>query len=422
VLFRTIDQVKIGGVYCAITTLTHGKQLGKLNGTINNLSVGKVINLLNIAASYAAPLTFLHLYCESTWRIGSIVANASSAKTIIFQSCHFDFTNQNSSVRGVPANVLDGDQQNIHIRFVGCYFAFPSVLYFTHTQVEFDATEIRPSERTDDVSSQYIAYAHNALSGGIVYGSAAPPKTHRVKFVAYNLDTNALGSSVTAQDYMAETERKYCIPYGVRRCLATGDYTPIDIPLVRGFINKASHTLSVSERTLTLTFASRSEDTFAFQGGDVGDVILDVTTGTVFFVSSRTSLEITCIAQNNYKPDGIGGYELITALTTGSGTMYVINSRLYTPYYYLRGDLTASSATIASCARDDGFAAWYETYIAVDDWMYVDQLSDRYASPGNLKISARDQTAGTITLTGAVARTETRRRLKLFVRQAAANA
>ena len=423
-----VDQVKIAEFFCAITTRTHGRQSGKLQGTISNLSTAEGINLVNIAAPLAAPLTFLHLYCEAQWRLGTILANSATSQTVIFQSCLFSFDSQVNSNRGRPAYIMDGVQQSMNIKFIGCNIGnFPSVLNFgSVSKMNFDGTQIQPSERTGTGAAidRYLAYAHNALAGGIVVGSAVRGESpQRIKFSAYNLDSGLNYTNTQTGDYYGITGRIACIPHYVRLANASSDSNnPFFIPAKVDVIDKTSSfsSFSMSGRTLTATFNSRADDVFALRGGDVGDVLVDDVTGTVFFIRSRTSLTIIAEAQNNIKPDGSGGWLMLSSVTA-TGNFYVINGRFYSPQYYLRGDMTSGSATLTNCARDDGFAAWYNAQIAVDDWMWLDEQADRYASPASVKVTARDQSLGTITLSGNMSRSQTRRRLVLFIRQAAPN-
>jgi hypothetical protein len=421
-----IDQVKMGRLFCALTNNVHGRQLGKFNGTINNLSIGQGINIIRFGATpYAGPLTFLHLYCEGQWRIGDIAAGSSNETSIIFQSCIFGFTAQNDQ-RGVPANILGGAQQSIDIQFIGCSFTgFPSVINITHSAV-FDGSFVAPSTRaTGTLAHEYLALAHNALCGGVVFGMLSRPPGQRIKFKVSNVDTRAISNSVICEDGYHLTTRANCIPIYPWQVSAYDDPYSDAFHVSRyrwNFVDKSKLvSCSLSGKTLTFTFSSYPDWRFMLYGPDNGDVILDAQTGMVFFVRSRTGTTVIAEAQNNYKSNGAGGFTTITTFNPSSGVFYFINSRLYSPLYYLRGDLTSGNAIISNCARDDGYAAWYDNQIAIGDYIWVPDTHDRFAAPYNAQIVARDQTAGTITLAAGVNKTEVRKRLALFVRKPPAN-
>lgn len=248
----------------------------------------------------------------------------------------------------------------------------------------------------------------------------------RIKFKQVNVDTRAVGSSVFCEEGYKTTSRTHCIPNYPWEVQASLESVSDAIRTPRQVSTQSKPGLTscaLSGRTLTFQFPARTDWQFMLWGPDCGDVIYDGVTGMVFFVRSRTGTTVIAEAQNNYKSDGLGGYTTVTPFSPTSGNFYFWNSRLYTPPYYLRGDVTSGSAVITNCARDDGYAAWYDAQVAVDDYLWVTESQDRVMGGGTgLRVSARDQSAGTITMAGNFSRTEARRRLSLFVRKPPANA
>lgn len=423
-----IDNVKIGQFYCALANSVHGRRVGKFNGTISNLSAGSGIKILEFGAGiYAGPVTFLHLYCEAVWRIGDINATSSNENSFIFQSCLFNFSNQ-TNARGIPPNILSGGQQAVEVRFVGCQFTqFPSVIGVNQFGgARMEGSTVSPSTRdSGTLSSEYLALAHNALCGGVVFPQIERLRGQRIKFKAVNIDTRAVGSGVFCEEGYKLTSRTHCIPIYPWEVQASSESYSDAVRTPRGRFTQAKSGLTsctLSDRTLTIQFASRTDWQFMLWGPDCGDIIFDDLTGMVFFVRSRTGTVVIAEAQNNYKDNGLGGFTTVTAFSTSTGNFYFASGRFYTPQYYLRGDITSGNATIANCARDDSFAAWYDAQIAVDDYLWVTDSQDRVMGVGTgLRVAARDQAASTITMAGTFSRTETRRRLSLFVRKPPAN-
>lgn len=430
-----LDDVKCVFVHTALTTNKHGKQNGKLNGTISNFNVGAATQIfdLNSSAIYG-PVTFLHAYAESLWRLGSITAENNSESSLIFQSCKFSFDNMGESsynptgTRGVPGKLLSGAQDIVmDVRFIGCVLTqFVGVAALWQRGVKLEGTLLNPRGRDVNLNlatQAYIATAHNALAGGLVTPNMRAEPDQRIKFIAYNLDTAAISGATISQDGTQTSTRVTCIPYFTWFAAASNEpYSDhVRTPRCVRSSAKSSLTVSLSNRTLTVTFAGRTDADFGLYGPDNGDIIVDDQTGMTFFVRSRTTTTVTAEAQNNYKPSG-ATFVPIEAFSTTTGNFYWMTGRVYTPEFYLRGDTASGSASISNCARDDGFAAWYDAQIAVNDRAYVAETQDNWLSSANSLISARDQGAGTITLGGNASRTETRRRLALFVRQPPSNA
>lgn len=423
-----IDDVKMSQFFCAITTRTHGKQIGRLNGTISNLSTGQGINLLDIALAFAAPLTFLHLYCEAQWRIGTVGGSAASNKALIFQSCQFSLDSQNdSALRGRPAYLIEGGQQAAAIKFIGCWISgFPSVVNLG-LGVVLEDSQVFSTEREIAPIPAYQAYAHNALAGGVYLQPAYGDSQQRIKTTLFNLDTGdfAIPTNTFSEDYFSYSSRVTCIPLYVRLATNVNDpNNPFYAPFRQNGVSKTSGIVSssITGRTLQIEFTARIALDFAYIGPDVGDILVDDPTQTVFFVRSRTGQTILADAQTNIKSDGFGSYVFITPINLTSGLYYSLCTRFYSPILYLRGNVTSGSAILTNCATDVPFALWYDTQISVNDWLYVDDQSNNFIPRSDTRVTARDQTAGTITLAGNASRSITRQRLTMFIRTPAPNA
>lgn len=424
-----IDNVKMGKFFCAITTQTHGRRQGKLNGTISNLSMGQGINLLDISLAFATPLTILHLYCEAQWRIGTVTGTAASNKALIFQSCQFDLGSQNDNgPRGRPAYLIEGGQQAAAIKFIGCFISgFPSVVNLGIGAVLED-TQVFSTERRDAPILPYQAYAHNALAGGVYLQPVPGGPQQRIKYTQFNLNTGAFAPppvNTFSEEYFSSSSRVTCLPLYVRLATNNGDLNnPYYVPFRQTAVPKTSGIVSssITGRTLQIEFTARTASTFAYAGPDVGDILVDEVTQTVFFVRSRTGQIILADAQTNIKSDGLGSYVFITPINLTSGNYYSLCTRFYSPTLYLRGDVTTGSAILTSCATDEPYALWYDAEISVNDWLYVDTQSNNFVPRANTQVTARDQTAGTITLAGNATRSITRQRLTMFIRTPAPNA
>jgi hypothetical protein len=429
-----ITDSQIAAAYTALTNKIHGRQIGRFCGTISNLSTGNLTKVFDFnSMAYVGPLTFFEFYTEDCLTIGTVDSNSSNEVGLKFESSFFNFSGQTDAI-GVPPVVLGSITANtMPVVFENCVFtSFPSVLVFgTNTlgnnNVTLKNCTMLPEDRNSgSVASEYIALAHDGTCGGAIFNKLGSNGQGGAIYYKYiNLSTLAVGTQVICGDAFGSAGRAFIVPKYAREIFPGSDaYETISNPRYNAanFIAKSAlSSCSVSGKTLTITFSSRADWQFAQDGPDNGDVIFDDATGSVWFVRSRTGTAVTAVAQNNYKSDGSGGYVQLTAVSTTVGNFYFAPNRYYSPQYYLRGDATAGSAILTNCARDDGFATWYDSNISVNDYYYVVSTNDAAISPVNTRVTARDQAAGTITLAGNFARSETRRQLKYFVRSPPAN-
>jgi hypothetical protein len=417
--------------YVALTNTTHGKQIGVFGGPIINTHIAQNIKIFSFNV-YSKGITFLNCYGEAMYQFGDLAAGSSNEPPIVFQSCEFAFDQHAfgtwaSSLRGVPGFVLSAGNQPQVCKFIGCTFnSYPDVLVFQNVQSVFENCRFRSGNGIKDtggVDRQYKAFAKNATADGVILVNDRDVFLHTIDFLAYDVDT--LANEVVVSRGTPSTEaRNRLLNVYAKQAAGNDDSgsvwgeTVVPLPPRRDSFAKSSlASCSLTNRTLTITFSSRSAETFAYFGPDVGDVIVDANTGSTFFVRNRSSLTVTAELMNNYKVSG-AGYATLTAFSTTVGQLLFFNSRFYVLPTYLRGDSTSGSATLSNCARDDG-AALYDAHIAVNDWLWVHQFNNSWIAQADTQITARSQSAGTITLGGNATRTLTREPLQLFIRQAA---
>lgn len=421
----SIDGLVAHQMYSIFTNSKHGRQIGKFGSNIRDLSAYWIINLFEFGSYYAGPMTFDNCYIEAIWRIGTQLTSAQTEVAINFNTSEFYFTLQDD-VRGVPADVLSngGGSDAGVVNFNGCTFwGYPSIAGFNFNGVTFiGGTQFRCDTRT----ALYEKFAHNATCGGLITRQLANPESADLKTTFYDLDTGGIEGTTRRTSLWRNGTRKNCIPLYATNVGASEepyDSFPNKSPYFRGIVNKSEFSsLALVNKTLTGTFSSRADWQFMNNGPLPGDVIWDDQTGMSFFVRSRTGTTFIAEAQNNYKSNGSGGFVPIASFSTTVGNFYIRNTRLYTPRLYLRGDTTAGNATATNVGRDDGFGAWYDAQIAVGDAFAILATQDRWQSDATAFISARDQSAGTITMSaGAEVRASTRRRFDLFIRTGPSN-
>lgn len=423
-----ITQVKLGLCYAALTNNKHGRQNGKFGGAITDLSAG-VIKVFEFGGtSVGGPISFTNCYFEALYQIGSSNSPSSAEQGLAFHQCQFAFE-AHVDARGYPAYLMELNGSGITDVFLdGCTFGnYKSIAGFRGAGYRVDGCSFFPnSTRTNP----YEKFAHNALVGGAMFyqlgrGSFQPMRFRAKASITYNVDTAA---SIAAEftERIFNSDRARLIPFwgeSVAARSASYDNQPMPFRTAAAQSKGALSALSLSGSTLTITFvASRSEFLFNQYGPLPGDVVWDDQTGSVFFVRSRIGDVVLAELQNNYKLVA-GVVTPIVAFSTTVGNLYFRNARIYTPPHFLRCDTTAANAGLTNCARDDGFAAWYDAEIGVDDYILLDEEQDRIVGGvADSHITARNQAAGTITLAGASMRaTQIRRRMMFFSRLPPAN-
>ncbi|SEF14592.1 hypothetical protein SAMN05444161_8988 [Rhizobiales bacterium GAS191] len=422
-----VSDTNFSNVFCIFATDIHGKQEGKFGAPITNCSASECLNILSFGStSIVGPVELINFYSEGGWRIGDVSPTTSDETSIEFRGCQFAFDGQND-VRGVPAKVMGSANQPVTIKFDGGVFSnFPSVvnLDFAPSDLKLDGTLIVPqSTRT----LAYQMFAHNATGGGLIFnmlGSLSIRGGQRLKYVPYNLDTlAAAGAVIIGPRQLSNRSRCSCIYIEklVEMSGADGDGV-YNSPLI-GLIDKTLIThASVSDKTLTFSMpAGYTAASFQLYGPSNGDVLWDSSTGSVFFVSDVKGLEVTAVLQNNYKAVGGGHYSTLTPIPLTTGYFYVGVSRVYTPDYYLQGDFSTRSLTIANCGRSDGYNAFMTTSLARNDYLYYDPIRTAILAPANGKINA-PIVAGSLVVSGYPGLTVTGKRLEIFIRPGPVNA
>ena len=180
--------------------------------------------------------------------------------------------------------------------------------------------------------------------------------------------------------------------------------------------------VTLSDRTLSLTFQSLTDDQAMRLGVEPGDVIRDASTGMVFFIRARTGTTVTAEAQNNYVSDGSGGFDTLTPFSTTSGTLQFLNSRLYAPSSTTLADFTQGSAVATNAGRFDGFAAFLDADIVPGDFLFADQDPDFVFANGEAEVVSIDTAAGTINFAGNARNGSVDKVLPLWIRQPPPNA
>jgi hypothetical protein len=427
---RNVDVQNVQGnvLFCMFTNNQHGLQTGKFGGTLTDVSLAQVIQAFQFGSgAFYGPLVVNSMYGESMFRIGDITPGTSTETAIIVNGGQFSLGLQDSLTRGVPATCLGGYNQETSVLFNGTIFSdMPSVCVLNVKGIRLDECRMVALSRASVSASAYIAHAHNALAGGFVVPYLSSRNLGALLCTAYRLDTNAPYTNVHLYPENTYGRRLTCASIYCRKYQPDATWNTdqaVNHPMLAAYAMLKSDAgtfsaLSVSGRTLTLTFTSLSDSDANVRGAMPGDVILDEDTGITFFIRSRSATTVLAEAQNGYIK--VSGTNTVQGFSTTTGYMYFLNSRFYTPAAPVMGDITAASAVATTMGCEDGNTAGMSS-VVVGDAVYFDPQID-YAIPhSQATVTAVNTGARTMTFTGAFLKTG-HRRFPWFIKQAPANA
>jgi hypothetical protein len=413
--------------YAAITTGVIGRQGGKPAFDIRNCSFNFGINAANVNLVLGHGIAFQTCYSETLYMIGNFnVGGGSSSGTypVSFYDCEFNF--HSWLHRGIPLSPIRVD--NAPATFVSCSFD--------------DGVGITPNFFVFQTSAPQTAFINCSFNAGrnsaTLYEKVAANGTCGLLMAAcdtglpqliarrpniYDINTGNEISSAgfrIARDIGAVSRLTGMHVYMKTIDPIGGDSQTVDEPrgfaLQRHIINKtlcASVSQSGATVTIDMTGAATASALFQ-QGGDVGDVMYDNTSGVAFVVAARSGLVLTLIAQNDLDVSG----NLRSTISIASGVMYALNCRLYTLANAHFGDISSSSSTISNVVRADGVSVGVNDANAgtqTGDALYVGSGNTRgLIGPTNAPIT--NVTSNSIVLTGNCRFTASRQRIPVFVR------
>ena len=434
------DFMQFAAVFCCLTNDTQGQQLGELGSQFKNWTLGGVIKLFHLGGTgIGGAVTWDTLYFEGLYKFGEVAAGSVANAPIVLNQPFGTFDLQVPS-RGVPASMLNyignpsadiGGVQPFIING-GNLVAYYSVLTLMVNGVVLkDYVSIFPLTSQQRSFPTYACLAHNALAGGLVVPNLVTTGVpHEINFPLRDVDLKTTtGAQLLGPDYQAGG-RNHCIPlYAVTVApRLAGPQDAIVNPQVSRVTsvgNPAVSSYSTHSGLLTYT-DTRTRDQIETYGGAPGDVILEVQSSTVAFISDITytaSAAVTAQGQNNLYTGALACSEVVP-WPTGVKNMLILNSRLYTPPLPITCTATSGSNTLTNVTHLA--AGSVSEQVQVGDRVWFDVNNNPLGlTPASCRITGVDAAAGTITLAGDVAITSAatlnQQRLGLFIRQPPAN-
>lgn len=433
----TVMNCSFATYHTGVANTVIGLEAGQLELTSIGTDWENCIQVLDVEDNTdVGPALFLNSYSESIWRVGTWGSGGAGGAPLTFNSHAFQFSAQND-YRGYPPYIFQFSGPT-PITYKNCSLHhYNGKLFFMNgpaNGIEF----FNNLTNTTPPTSIYEKIAHSFLGGSMMFVPTSVNTNFPLAFAnmdvhGYDATGASLGEIVYGRYSLSNRNNPICAWLSQARPTSQLDYQ-VNVPAIWSVIGKSGLTISLSGTTLTVTFPSRSDQTYYYNGGLPGDVIYDDNSGSVFYIRSRTTTTILAELQNNYRivggtfdangmSTGGGTVTPFNAFSTSAGNFYFGNSRFFLPEYFLRGDISTASAVISNAARDDGFATWMDgdSQIVINDYLYINAQLDRFFSPANTLIAGVSGASSTITLSGNGARTETIHPLGFFIRQPPAN-
>ena len=415
--------------YTAITTSKYGVQIGNPQIYIDNTNFDNNIYWVYcLSASYGGVVSFTNCYAEGMYSIGTFTGGGGTDSPLTFNSCYFYFQWNDGNYRGTPIYMLNS---NVQTTFSSCAFydntsllnilsfpTNPSKITFENTNVNnigLNATKLYEKSAINSSRSISCSYNQSTCNHFNVYSEAL-----------WDLNTGTLSSAnnVTNSNSVDSYWRQFGLSFqaNIYAQFGINAYSPSHkIPVFTG-INPMDRTFgsSISQTGKVVTYGVGSSSTEAYltqKGGDVGDLIVSGTTGIVYFVSARTALTLTLVAQTGFDSSGN-----LVATETLTGLWWARNCRVYAIYSTIFGDYTSASPTITNVVRGDSYSGGFADInygLQINDYMCVDE--NYQTDPLLAQITGLDTTAQTITLNSNLNYTQVRTKLPLFIRQSPAN-
>lgn len=431
--------------YCAIATNRHGRQNGRLGGTLESISFSGLIRLMEIhTASIVTSTIFQQAYIEGGWQIGTCSGLSSSESEITLASATIDLGLQDTAGRGVPPFVwghptsAEGCSTGLRLAS-GAITGFPYVADFRTINLRLDGVTIaasRFSSANPLKIPSFMAHVANATIGVTVPALNGKRADHRVFAALRNLGTGANAVQVMLDSHGQEVgTRDTGTPMWVRslQLSSTAPHERVSTLPYAGTLSPTSLTVTSDATRLSGdmdpvrlrlegNIGAGNDALLAYQGGCAGSVIRHTASGTVFAIysyDSRTGA-FKARALNNYRLKG-NTYKFFDDTEMGDSEVFSCYYSGYsTPALPSFATFSSGSARVTAFERGDG-SSLRSVEVANGDRIFVNPHVDTQISYTENLISSLDLTTKTFMLPRAAAASATRLRIYGLLRSPPTN-
>ena len=413
----------INQCHTALTNNHHGRRQGKFGSVIHNLAMDRCIQWFDIGDSaypYAGPLTFQNCYGENIWRIGNFGKGSIRDQMLQLNQCEASFAFQNDKV-GYPATIVKLGGASSQLRISGgTYRGYHGIfqIYAAGKYVGVDGAYFSPLNQPATLAEKTL---HSATAGGVfIFDQSRPvrPELFCAKFDASYGRDGILVRAQAVVGRICESARDIpiCIHSEVFRGVghAAVSYQKMPVGVVR---KEQLEGISLSSGVLRFSWPNRSPAEFAMFGPSVGDALMDLKSGTVFYVKSTSGRSVRAVQQNNYRVRSDFQKQNLTPIDLVHGEFGYITGRGFSPADYVYADMSDTSNVLKSVSAADGRAVALGHEIRVGDLLYCDPVTEGYVTfDGQAnRVMAIDVNAKTIMMHGNLCRTANGASLPLWI-------
>lgn len=359
--------VRFDGCWQAITTTTHGAQIGQLGGVIHGCSFDSCYEAFEINTAYSGSFTVDSCYSELLTRIGTIHVNAAGNRPVKFAGCNFSFEIDDY---GPIVNTHLDSSGSSRVIFDSCSLGTARGFAYVGDGVEFRGT----ASHIGGVG--YWATAGLGINLSLNGSRGALPSftsaVYRRRFpmslkskVNTNVDSGTSGGYGCDLD-MDHTDPLIQVVGGATSHIRPFPFSPWDRARFgdEEIYNGLGIEFNRNGITFTRSGLDYSFDATSIRGTDagttkaaklfgIGDIVVDLATETRFFVSNISGGTVTLTQLTGYEKNS-GVYSPITGcdITINSNTNMVVHcTRLFHNAYAFIGDFTSGSAVITNIRR-----------------------------------------------------------------------
>lgn len=430
----TMLNTEIRNCYEALNTGAYGNQTGKACFEAFGCTFDRCINVFNVTANTSGPFVLSGCYAEALYRLGDYsTTSPAQPSSGLITGCNFSFAKQ--QLAGAPASMIGGNKGKININntefsaFTGNPVFNLDVGDLSNCRFSLVDPYAGWALKRTGVFDQIPVYANYPLrSVGVAIGPTLTPMVANALYTSENFDltTGSVSSGyiqVPSTTLYVSRRGTYSTDLFSGSSQSNGGFDPgMPNPLTasNNVVGAGSYTISMSNRTATITVPALGTEDYNVFGYNPGDMIIwDTGVGgaarAIFYIRARTGNVITAELQNGFTAANVATFTI-----NNTGNLYFFNCRYYMLPVYTTGTFTNASPTVTNVQAPNG--VFYATGLAVDDAFLTETGSfvfNTLTAPGS-RITAFDTSANTITLSGNVAVT-TSGRLPLVIKKAPAN-
>lgn len=439
-----IAYIAAGQIGEFVANNVHGVQNGTVQGQMK-VSVSGIIRVASVSGQGGSLVFMPGSKFEAAYQLAD-----NNAGNVTFDHCSGDFVLQGDRAgtanRPIPFLTVSGDllgettiKGGNYTNFAGLFIAAGKLRITEGALIDGKLL----GQVVGGALGQPYSVANNATLGGIIALGGAVGNWD-VTFAQRSISAGTGSGTAPYSDGTAAVDRDACLPIHLTYAkqpleVGGGSYTQMADSLVYTggigryrYSQQFSHDKSVAAVTgvpgatkyeMTWTAPYNPTDYELF-GGAAGDIVIDYAAQVAFIIRSYDgplggSTKATIATGTNGLKYSGGNWQPINAITTGSGALYLYNTRRYLPAMPMFVTTTTASGNLTAVGTRKGDVMG--TAIAIGDYVDIDPFTNNLIPTAGNSYAARMSAFVSASLTATVGATPTRaatEQIKRLVRTA----